>query len=41
MDGKVVTREQAMPYLSEFGCRCVVSPLTVYDEYVAQAQEGA
>ena len=37
MDGQIVTRVQAMPYLSEFGCRCVVSPLTVYDEYLAQA----
>lgn len=39
MDGQVVTREQAMPYLSEFGCRCVVSPMTVYDEFMALSQE--
>lgn len=39
MDGQVVTREQAMKYLSEFGCRCVVSPLTVYDEFLALSRE--
>jgi SPP1 gp7 family putative phage head morphogenesis protein len=39
MDGQVVTREQSMKYLSEFGCRCVVSPLTVYDEYLAKSRE--
>jgi SPP1 gp7 family putative phage head morphogenesis protein len=39
MDGQVVTREQAMKYLSEFGCRCVISPLTVYDQFVAMGKE--
>lgn len=39
MDGQIVTREQAMPLLSEFGCRCVISPMTVYDEFMALSDQ--
>ena len=38
MDGMVVTRDEAMSYLSEYGCRCTVVPLTAYDEFVAGMQ---
>lgn len=38
MEGMVVTRDEAMPYLSDYGCRCTIVPLSIYDQWVAEAQ---
>lgn len=40
LEGLVMTRDESMPYLADWGCRCTTIPLTVYDEYVAQAEGG-
>jgi SPP1 gp7 family putative phage head morphogenesis protein len=39
LDSRIMTREEAMPYLSEFGCRCTLTPITVYDEALQEMRE--
>ncbi len=34
LEGVIMTREEAMPYLSDFGCRCTPVPVTAWDEAV-------
>jgi SPP1 gp7 family putative phage head morphogenesis protein len=40
LEGLVMTRDEAMPYLSDYGCRCTIVPLTAYDELVAEIEAG-
>ncbi len=40
LEGLVMTRDEAMPYLSDYGCRCTIIPLTAYDELVAEIEAG-
>ena len=40
MEGQIVTRDEAMPYLSDFGCRCTIVPYTVYSKEAGEGKEG-
>ncbi len=37
-EGTIMTEEEAMPLLSEFGCRCTVIPLSFWNDDVASEQ---
>lgn len=43
LEGQIMAREEMLPYLSDFGCRCTSIPLTAYDEAVKayQAEQKA
>ena len=32
LEGMIMTRDEAMPYFSDFGCRCTPVPVTAWDE---------
>jgi len=36
LEGQIMTREEAIPYLSEFGCRCTTIPVSAWDEAVKE-----